>query len=149
MLPQEAKNAQSGSSKDKAAPRTPTTPKANLGVPEVPFGALYGSESSSSGSSGSGIGAGTNPNLGGVGFTDLQMGQLTQMMSMMIYQALEKRVPSPKRDSNESSTVKNFCQHTPVSEHNFCLCAFPVSKHENICVKTQVLAVNSAPTFTG
>jgi len=57
MSGQESKNAQSGSCKDKAAPRTPTTPKADTGVPEVPFGALYGSESSSSGSSGSGIGA--------------------------------------------------------------------------------------------
>jgi len=86
MSHQESKNAQSGSSKDKASPRTPTTPKADTGVPEVPFGVFHGSESSSSGSSGSGIGAGTNPNFGGVGFNDLQMDQLTRLMSMMINQ---------------------------------------------------------------
>jgi len=33
---------------------------------------------------------------------------------------------------------EKFFQHTPVSEHKFCLCAFLVSKHDNICVQTQV-----------
>ena len=48
MSVQESKNGQSGSSKDKATPPTPTTPKAGTGVVEASLAVFRGSDSSSS-----------------------------------------------------------------------------------------------------